>query len=116
MEFEPTPTDCDDPRCQIGPSYRSAIVGIYGRCVIDQIKRTMTIPESVTLRLRTAYAHGEQCPEIVASCDDSNSEAMDVVFAIENEFPQSLDKTGMEMFRRLENSLDSEAMADDVIR
>lgn len=115
IELEPTPSDCEDPRCQIGPSYRSAIVGIYGKCVINQIKRTMMIPETVTLRLRTAYAHGEQCPEIIVSCDDSDSEAMETVFAIEREFPESLDAVGMKMFRKLENSLDSEAMADDIV-
>lgn len=113
LEFEPTPIDCEDERCQIGPSYRSAIVKIYAKCVIAQIRRTITIPDTVTMSIRTTYQHGEQCPNIIVSCNESDEAAMEIAFQIEREFPESLDDQAKAMFARMESALDPEAMADD---
>lgn len=111
LEFEPVPDSCTgDNRTAIGPHYCSAIVKLYATILVRQIKRTMSIPPFVHLRVKSILSQGECCPEIVASCDENNEAAIDWIYGLEMDWPESFDEQSTKEFAESLEELDSEAM------
>lgn len=111
LEFEPVPDSCtSDPRTSIGPNYRSAIVRLYATVMINMIKRTLPPPEGVTLSIKSSLMSGECNIEIVAKCDDTNVAALEWVYDLESNFPESFDSVAEAEFKLAEGSLDPDAM------